>query len=80
MVVSAVRPQLALEDIPEHLRRLSAPSKDCPSETSDGILARNEKQLIAAALQQTRMNKVAAAKMLGIGLRTLYRKIDKWGL
>jgi len=80
MVVSAVRPQLTLEDIPEHLRRLSYP-KDClDSEKSDGMLARSEKQLITDALQRTGMNKVAAAKMLGIGLRTLYRKIDKWGL
>ncbi len=82
MVVSALQPQLGLEDIPEHLRRLppTIPPEAPDSTAPDGILARSEKQLISAALQQTGMNKVAAAKMLGIGLRTLYRKIEKWGL
>jgi two-component system, NtrC family, response regulator AtoC len=80
MVVSAARPRLGLPDIPEHLRRLPPPYPDPGGVEADGLLAQNEKQLIAAALRQTGMNKVAAAKLLGIGLRTLYRKIDKWNL
>ncbi len=36
-----------------------------------------EKQAIIEALRKTFGNKVEASKLLGIGLRTLYRKIDK---
>jgi DNA-binding NtrC family response regulator len=39
-----------------------------------------ERDAIAAALAQTRGNRRKAAEMLGIGERTLYRKISKYGL
>ena len=37
-------------------------------------------QAIAAALDEVRGNRRKAAEMLGIGERTLYRKIAKYGL
>jgi len=42
-------------------------------------LAEAERQLIEATLRQAGGNKPRAAAMLGIGLRTLYRKLDEYG-
>jgi DNA-binding NtrC family response regulator len=39
-----------------------------------------ERQLIRATLRQTGFDKPRAASILGIGLRTLYRKIQEYGL
>jgi len=39
-----------------------------------------EKDLIERTLRYTRGNRKKAAKLLGIGERTLYRKIDKYKL
>jgi DNA-binding NtrC family response regulator len=39
-----------------------------------------EKKLVVDALHQCNGNKTQAAKMLGIGVKTIYRKIDKYGL
>jgi len=39
-----------------------------------------EREAIALALKKTGGNRVKAAKMLGIGTRTLYRRLEKYGL
>jgi DNA-binding NtrC family response regulator len=39
-----------------------------------------EKEMIRATLISTNSNKTKAAKILGIGTRTLYRKIDEYGI
>jgi two-component system NtrC family response regulator len=39
-----------------------------------------EKQHIIKVLAHTRGNKTETARLLGIGLTTLYRKIDEYGL
>ena len=43
-------------------------------------LAAVERQLVEATLARTGGDKRRAAAMLGIGLRTLYRRLDEWGL
>lgn len=43
-------------------------------------LASVERRLIEATLEHTGGDKPRAAAMLGIGLRTLYRRLDEWGL
>ncbi len=43
-------------------------------------LADRERQAIMAAIQQAGGNKVQAAKTLGISRRTLYRKIERYGI
>ena len=43
-------------------------------------LSVSEKTLIRKALQHTKGNKTEAARLLGVGLTTLYRKIEEYGL
>ena len=78
MVVMARGDTLTPADLPEYLvfDEASGP----PANADSGIMAQMERQAIADALRQTNGNKVEAARLLGIGLRTLYRKIDKWRL
>ena len=46
----------------------------------NGTLAETEARAIAHALTQAKGNREKAAKMLGIGERTIYRKIKKYGI
>ncbi|MCZ6788267.1 MAG: helix-turn-helix domain-containing protein, partial [Planctomycetota bacterium] len=41
-------------------------------------LAETEKDLILETLKKTGGNKTQAAKLLGIGVRTLYRKLEEY--
>ena len=43
-------------------------------------IATMEKQAILMALRQTNGNKILAAKLLGIGKTTLYRKFKEYGV
>jgi DNA-binding NtrC family response regulator len=42
-------------------------------------LAETEKELILETLRKTGGNKTQTAKLLGIGVRTLYRKLEEYG-
>ena len=42
-------------------------------------LASAERRLVEATLEYTHGDKRRAAALLGIGLRTLYRRLDEWG-
>lgn len=75
MVVMARNNHIGMDDVPEHLMvACDTPSGDAGGA---GVLAELERQAIADAMRKTNGNKMEAAKILGIGLRTLYRKIDK---
>ena len=69
---------LEFSDLPEPLRRSS------PGGALDirvGMtLSEAERRLVIATLRSTGSDKPRAAKMLGMGLRTLYRKIKAYGL
>jgi DNA-binding NtrC family response regulator len=75
MVVMSRGEVITLDGIPDHLGLADAAGAD-----DGGALADMERRLIAEMLHDTGGNKVEAARKLGIGLRTLYRKIEKWGL
>jgi len=78
MVVMTKGNQVTLDSIPDHMHYVcDAMHAECQG---TGILAEMERQAIVDALEKTNGNKVNAAKLLGIGLRTLYRKIDRWQL
>ncbi|MBT8342122.1 MAG: sigma-54 dependent transcriptional regulator [Desulfatitalea sp.] len=64
-------------DLPPELRRRE--SADIIQKDTLNLLE-NEKMLIKKALTQTSGNKAEAAKLLGINLTTVYRKIEKYRL
>ena len=79
MVVLAKKPILDEDDIPAEIRRLQT---DIPVFSSPDSLniKTMEKELIRAAIAQASGNKKRAAEQLGISRRTLYRKMEEYGL
>jgi len=53
---------------------------DAPTYSGDATMEQVEEQMIRQALRDTGGNRKEAARRLGIGERTLYRKIKKYGL
>jgi two-component system response regulator HydG len=80
---------LDIDDLPEdipvpHPERTESGRALAVSAGADGLIGRPleevEKFYIQQALELTQGNREEAATMLGIGERTLYRKIKEWGL
>ena len=81
MVVMCDRDRLDARDIPPDIaqrRQLIAGSR--PAALGDVSLNELEKQAIEETLAKTKGNREKAAKILGIGERTLYRKIKEYNL
>ena len=78
MMVLAHSDHLTLEDVPGNIRegRAAPPA----AETQPIPAEPEEATLIRRALFETHGNRTAAAKRLGIPLRTLYRRIKAYGL
>jgi two-component system response regulator HydG len=76
LVVRLKEPQITLDDLPSHIRQ----NEDNPAPAITVGLSINEmeKELIAKTLESVKGNKTQAAKILGIGLRTLYRKMTEY--
>ncbi|HLK30329.1 MAG TPA: sigma-54 dependent transcriptional regulator [Puia sp.] len=68
--------QLTVDSLPPELRTTS----NKPQALSSYNLTSIEKSHIQRVLKHTRGNKVEAAKLLNIGLTTLYRKIEEYDL
>jgi two-component system response regulator HydG len=66
-----------LESIPEYLTYQAI---DSGTDMEGGTLQKMERKLLGDTLKETGGDKTKAAKQLGIGLRTLYRKVEKYGL
>ncbi len=71
--------QLTLQDLPLELQGHRERASICP-DSPEFELAAMEKRHIARVLQYTRGNKTEASRLLKIGLTTLYRKIEEYGL
>ena len=72
------RKPLDLDSLPDPLRGANSPAGRL--ELSVGMtLEAAERRLIEATLAHTQGDKPRAAAMLGMGLRTLYRRLDGWG-
>lgn len=96
MVVLARGERLELEDIPDNIRHFGPPpialltsdkSSRAAQEGPDQVvisagmsIAQAEQQLISKTLEFTNGNREHAAKILGIGARTLYRKLKEYDL
>ena len=76
-VVMARNNRITMEEIPEYIT-YKAP--DVELNSKEGLLHELERKAIIDTLNSTQGEKVKAAKILGIGLRTLYRKIEKYEL
>lgn len=82
MVVMCDRKELDVQDMPpeiHHLKQLAA-SNRVPKDLAGVSLNDLEKQAIIDTLDRTKNNREKAAKILGIGERTLYRKIKEYNL
>jgi len=78
---------LEARDLPDYVQRgtqlaLAAPKSPSvkPSDFAGMTLKEVERQLIKSTLEKTDGNREEAARILGIGERTLYRKIKEYGL
>lgn len=88
MLVMDLDGELGADDLPEEIAALVHPETEPPPVDSgsgaDGLIGRSlsdvEKYYIARALEITEGKREEAAAMLGIGERTLYRKIKEYGL
>jgi DNA-binding NtrC family response regulator len=86
MVVLSGAPKLTLENVPEDVRSIDGGLglRGAGTGGSWNLKASNlqdmEKELIQLKLYESRGNKSKAAKDLGISRRTLYRKLEEYGL
>ena len=79
MVVMARGELLETKDVPPYIQQPELEDSGGMSVSSVN-LEQAEKELIRRALKSHDGNREQAAKLLGIGERTLYRKIKKYGL
>jgi two-component system response regulator HydG len=88
MIVLDSDTQLDVDDLPEEIavlaRRDGEPTGTLASPGSDSLIGRSlievEKYYIQRTLELTEGKREEAAQLLGIGERTLYRKIKEYGL
>jgi two-component system response regulator HydG len=82
MVVTGMHEVLELSDLPSSLRdQQPAPAAPAPSSGLAGKSAAEvEREHIRVTLDLVHGNRSRAARMMGIGERTLYRKIKQYGL
>jgi|SRR5579871_516438 len=76
-VILSEHPLLTVEDLPFEMR-MAQPKQYSPVSAFD--LASVEKLHIQRILNYTKGNKVEAARLLNIGLTTIYRKMESYGL
>lgn len=80
MIVVSAKDTLTADDIPDHILQRSDKTIITPSLTAGITIEEAERELIKNTLATVSGNREEAAKMLGIGERTLYRKLDRYGL
>ncbi|MFO0963443.1 MAG: sigma-54 dependent transcriptional regulator [Phycisphaerales bacterium] len=81
MVVTAAGNELTLRDVPAEIRSEDAPEGQGGIGSLAGVgLDKLEKEAIRQTLAMTAGNREQAAQLLGIGERTLYRKLKEYGL
>ena len=72
---------LGLPDLPETLRGAKAATEGTPQPPRDvRSLGEIEREHILRVLRAARGNKTAAARLLGLDRKTLYRKLQHYGI
>ena len=82
MVVATTDDVLGEDDLPEYMLE-QAGLEQAPASVASMAgqsLEKLEREHIAQTLEMVQGNREKAAELLGIGERTLYRKIEKYGL
>jgi len=79
MIVVTTDPVLDTDDLPDHILPGETAAIEQPALAGISI-AEAERQLIRNTLAMVNGNRVEAARILGIGERTLYRKLKEYGL
>ena len=84
MVVIDADGVLDLNDLPEDLQTAASSAKGNGHAGVDSLVGKSldeiEKHYIATTLERTGGNREEAARLLGIGERTLYRKLKEYGI
>jgi len=81
MVLFARGPRLTLDDLPPEGGRLGPPgSGAAPGDWQPRTVAELEREAIERTLAFTEGHRARAAQLLGIGLRTLQRKLKEYGI
>ena len=80
MVVVTTDPILDVNDLPDHIVPAEAPTATETPQLVGMTMQDAERLLIQNTLKLVGGNRVEAARILGIGERTLYRKIKDYGL
>jgi two-component system, NtrC family, response regulator AtoC len=72
--------RITVDDLPEKIRRArsSRLALDAHTPAEMPTLATLERRYVHKVLEATEGNKTAAAKVLGVDRRTLYRMLDRW--
>ncbi len=79
MVVMARRASIGVNDLPKYIRRIG--DDKWTVDIHVGMSAKDaERELIAETLRYTNNNKALAAKILNMGLRTLFRKVKEYNI
>jgi DNA-binding NtrC family response regulator len=73
-------PILQLLDLPPEVRQQPATDPQPPARFEELNMSTIEKQAILQALEKTSGNRLKAAQLLGIGLRTLQTKLKEYGM
>ena len=75
MCVLSQSGEIGVDDVPNEMRQ------DAPKMLSaSGTLGETEKAKILAVLEEVGGNRTKAAERLGISRRTIYRKLEEYGL
>lgn len=71
---------LGAEDVPDHIRRSTAPEVNEMRIPTGATMSEVERIVIEETMKVCGYSKEACAKRLGIGLRTLYRKLKEYDI
>jgi DNA-binding NtrC family response regulator len=83
MVIFSTGDELTTKDLPVEMAKALPPKRENEQNYPEQLpflnLNKLEKEAILKALDETGGNKTKAARLLGIGLRTLHRKLNEYG-
>lgn len=71
---------MTITDLPMNLQHYATGHREAVGNRAIKNMEEGERTIIEDALRQTNGNRARAAEALGISTRTLYRKVDKFGL